>query len=123
MLYPPNQLDAVKNALSKYQKNTYIKASAAVVLIYASGEGLFDDFLAIPTTVKNVSTQSFSELILSLGAISPPPGSIRNYYCGAPATQYSPVVFDAFVNETMYWGPRMAALDQNATVGVTLEPF
>ena len=37
MLYPPNQLDAVKGALVKYQKSTDVKASASVVLNYASG--------------------------------------------------------------------------------------
>lgn len=38
MFYPPNQLDAVKDALLKYQNNTDVKASAAVVLNYASGQ-------------------------------------------------------------------------------------
>ena len=38
MLYPPNQLDAFKDALVKYQKKRDVKASAAVVLNYASGK-------------------------------------------------------------------------------------
>lgn len=138
ILHPPNQLDAVKDALVKYQNHTDVKASAAVVLNHASGQlisgsfllydapvppqGLFADLLAIPTTLKNVSTRSLSDLILSLSAINRP-GCIRNYYCGAPVTRYSPVVFDAFASQTKFWGLRMAALDPNATVGVTLEPF
>ncbi|KAN0132341.1 FAD-binding domain containing protein [Lactarius tabidus] len=123
LLYLPNQLDAVKDALVKYRNNTDVKASAAVVLNYASGQlisgsflfydapvppqGLFDDFLAIPTTLMNrdkSSSWQYTELLLR-------------------GTQYSPVVFDVFVNQTKFWGLRMAALDPNATVGVTLEPF
>ena len=38
MLYPPNQLAAVKNALLEYQKKKDVKASAAVVLNYAAGQ-------------------------------------------------------------------------------------
>jgi hypothetical protein len=38
MLHPPNQLDAVKDALVKYQNHTDVKASAAVVLNHASGQ-------------------------------------------------------------------------------------
>lgn len=108
MLYPSNQSVAVKNALLGYQKQRDVKASAAVVMNYASGQvrsnpqciqinwadsrqlvygsflfydapvppqGLFDDFLAIPTVLKNISTQSFSELIASFTLLNPPPGT------------------------------------------------
>ncbi|KAH8979805.1 FAD-binding domain-containing protein [Lactarius akahatsu] len=139
MFYPPNQLAAVKDALVRYQRKQDIKASAAVLLNYGSGQllvgsflfydapvppqGLFDDFLTIPTTSKNISTTSFADLILLFNQLNPSPGSIRNYFCGVPVTQYSPAVFDAFVNQTKFWGAYLASLDKNATVGVTLEPF
>ncbi|KAI9449094.1 FAD dependent oxidoreductase [Lactarius psammicola] len=139
LFYPPNQLDAVKDALVRYQQKQDVKAEAAVVLNYASGQlvvgsflfydapvppqGFFDDFLAIPTTLKNVSTTSFSDLVLSFNQLNPSPGSTRTYFCGVPVTKYSPAVFDAFVNQTKLWGARLASLDKNATVGVTLEPF
>jgi len=71
----------------------------------------------------NVSTRSFSDIISLLNLLNPSPGSIRNYFCGVPVTHYSPVVFDAFVNQTEYLGVRLASLDKNATVTVTLEPF
>ncbi|KAI9449101.1 FAD-binding domain-containing protein [Lactarius psammicola] len=139
VFYPPNQLDAVKDALVRYQQKQDVKAALAVFLSYASGQmisgsvlfydapvppqGLFDEFLAIPTTLKNVSTSSFLDLILSLNPLSPPPSSARYYQIGVPVTLYSPAVFDAFVNRTMVWGARVASLDKNATVAVTLEPF
>ncbi|KAI9430139.1 FAD-binding domain-containing protein [Lactarius psammicola] len=120
VFYPPNQLDAVKDALVRYQRKQDVKAALAVFLNYASGQmisgsvlfydapvppqGLFDDFLAIPTTLKNPSSQYY-------------------YQIGVPVTWYTTGVFDAFVNRTMVWGARVASLDKNATVAVTLEPF
>ncbi len=38
MFYPPDQLDAVKDALVRYQQKQDVKASAAVVLGYGSGQ-------------------------------------------------------------------------------------
>lgn len=139
IFYPPNQLDAVKDALVMYQRKQDVKASAAVALNYASGQlvlasflfydapvppqGLFDDFLAIPTTRKNISTSSFADLILLFNLINPSTDSTRNYFCGVPVTQYSPAVFDAFVNQTKLLGARLSSLDKNASVSATLEPF
>ncbi|KAH9167831.1 FAD-binding domain-containing protein [Lactarius sanguifluus] len=139
MFYPPSQLDAVKDALVKYQQKQDVNAALLVFLNYASGQmtsgsvlfydapvppkGLFDDFLAIPTTLKNVSTWSFTDLISIFDPLSPPPSSARNYICGVPVTQYSPAVFDAFVNQTLLWGPRVASLDKNASVAAFFEPF
>ncbi|KAH8989201.1 FAD dependent oxidoreductase [Lactarius hatsudake] len=144
MFYVPDQWqsDAVKNALVRYQQKKDVKASAAVALnYYASGQWLtlgsflfydarippqrlFDDFLAIPTTLKNVSTRSFTDLVLSLNQLAFGSGSnIRNYFSGVPVTQYSPAIFDAFLNQTEFWGAYLASLDKNASVIVTLEPF
>ncbi|KAI9439708.1 FAD-binding domain-containing protein [Lactarius indigo] len=139
MFYPPNQLSAVKAALMRYQQKQDVNASLAVVFNYASGQmtsgsvlfydapappqGLFDDFLAIPTTMKNVSTWSYPDLISTFDPFSPPPTSAHNYGCGVPVTQYSPAVFDAFVNQTMLWGSRVASLDKDASVAANLEPF
>ncbi|KAH9030957.1 FAD-binding domain-containing protein [Lactarius hengduanensis] len=140
MFYFPDQLDAVKNALVRYQQKQDVKASAAVILNYASGQltlgsflfydapvppqGLFDDFLAIPTTLQNVSTKSFTDLLLSFNQITFGSSSdIRNYFSGVPVTQYSPAIFDAFLNQTKFWGEYLTSLDKNASVTVTLEPF
>jgi len=37
-------------------------------------QGIFDDFLAIPTTQKDLSSRSLSDLVLSLNFINPPRG-------------------------------------------------
>ncbi|KAH9015946.1 FAD-binding domain-containing protein [Lactarius deliciosus] len=139
MFYPPNQLDAVKDALVKYQQKQDVNAALLVFLNYASGQmtsssilfydapvppkGLFDDFLAIPTTLKNVSTWSFPDLISIFNPFSPPPSSARggdahtgtfsNHICGVPVTQYSPAL----------WGERVTSLDKNASVATFFEPF
>ncbi|KAI9446106.1 FAD-binding domain-containing protein [Lactarius indigo] len=140
MFYPQDQLNVVKDALVRYQQKQDVKASVAVILSYGSGQltlgsflfydapvppqGLFDDFLAIPTTLKNVSTKSFTDLLLSLNQLGLSSGSsTRNYFSGVPVTKYSPAVFDAFVNQTKFWGAYLASLDKNASVTVTLEPF
>ncbi|KAI9439709.1 FAD dependent oxidoreductase [Lactarius indigo] len=139
MFYPPNQLDAVKDALVKYQQTQDVNAALAVFVNYASGQltsgsvlfydapappqGLFDDFLAIPNTLANVSTWSYPDLISTFDPLSPLPSSSRNYACGVPVTQYSPVVFDAFVNQTLLLGPRVASLEKNASVSAYFEPF
>jgi len=51
------------------------------------------------------------------------PDGLRFHINGIPVTQYSPAVFDAFVNETTFWGARLAALDKNVTIFNFLEPF
>ena len=64
------------------------------------------------------------------------------FYDVAPVTQYPSAVFDAFVNQTkvsssvgllclgagismgsQFWGPRLSALDNNATLSSSLEPL
>jgi len=84
--------------------------------------GVFDDFLAIPAAGGSGSTQSFSNFIQSEAAQFVTNG-LRLFYDAAPVTDYSPAVFDAFVNQTKLWGERLWALDKNATLSTTLEPF
>ncbi|KAH9035513.1 FAD-binding domain-containing protein [Lactarius pseudohatsudake] len=122
MFYFPDQLDAVKNALVRYQQKQDVKASVAVVLNYASGQLTLGSFLFYDA--PNVSTKSFTDLLLSFNQITFGSSSdIRNYFSGVPVTQYSPAIFDAFLNQTKFWGEYLASLDKNASVTVTLEPF
>ncbi|KAF8486355.1 FAD dependent oxidoreductase [Russula ochroleuca] len=136
-LHAENQLDAIKDALVKFQQKNDTKAAIDVVLSYSSGQlsiavlffydeptssGVFDDFLAIPAIEANVSTTTFSDFIQLLGPLVAANG-LRVLFEGAPVTQYSPAVFDAFANQTKLWGARLSALDKNATVSSTLEPF
>ena len=79
--------------------------------------GVFDDFLAIPAAGGNGSTKSFSNFIQSEAAQFVTNGlrlvlvqslfveygltwMFSLFYDAAPVTDYSPAVFDAFVNQT-----------------------
>ncbi|KAI0303852.1 hypothetical protein BC826DRAFT_1100810 [Russula brevipes] len=136
LFYAENQLDAIKKALNNFQQKKDTKAALLVALAYSSNQltvvvfvfydapthgGVFDEFLAIPTTQGTVHTRSFSDFVFSESTVVP--DGLRTFYCDAPVTQYSPAVFDAFVNQTKFWGTRLSALDGNVTVSSTLEPL
>jgi len=137
LFYSGNQRDAIKKALVNFQQKSDTKAALIVSVFYSSGElsivlmlcydgptpqGAFDDFLAIPATQGNVSTRSFSDFVLSQSVLAEP-SSLRIFYNGVPVTQYSPPIFDAFVNQTMFWGSRLSTLDTNVTLSSSMEPF
>ncbi|KAI0262278.1 hypothetical protein BGY98DRAFT_1050305 [Russula aff. rugulosa BPL654] len=137
LFYDESQLSAVKSALVNFQEKNDTKGVVVGFLIYSSGKfsisvvyfynaptpsGIFDEFLAIPSTGGNVSTQSYSALVKSVLPLVDYHG-LRVYYDGVPVNQYSPAVFDAFVNQTKFWGAQLYAQDQNATVVSTFEPF
>ncbi|KAH9990399.1 hypothetical protein BJV77DRAFT_1124207 [Russula vinacea] len=137
LIYAENQLDAIKTALVNFQQENDTKAEVLVGLTYSSGRfsisvayfydaptpsRVFDEFLDIPVTSGNVSTRSFADVFQSWY----PYDAINGRSCffgGAPVTQYSPAVFDAFVNQVEIWGPHLFSLDKNVTVTVVLEPF
>jgi len=48
---------------------------------------------------------------------------ISNFLDNMPVTQYSFVVFDAFVNQTRFWGAPLWALDKNSSLSSGFEPF
>ncbi|KAH9990419.1 hypothetical protein BJV77DRAFT_1068929 [Russula vinacea] len=100
---------------------TYSLDQLSILVIYfydaPAPSGVFDDFLAIPATVGNVSRRSFSDFVQSL---KPQPTFNGPRF---PVTLYSPAVFDAFVNQTKLWGARLSALDKNVTLISSLEPF
>ncbi|KAI0291688.1 hypothetical protein BC826DRAFT_1105825 [Russula brevipes] len=133
LVYAENQLDAIKEALIKFQQKKDTKADLIVTFFYSSGQlsilvfyfydapspgKIFEDFLAIPSTQGSVSTQSFSDLILSL-KFQPS----RTYFNSVPVTQYLPTLFDVFLNQTKFWGARLSALDPNMTLACDLNPF
>ncbi|KAH9013689.1 FAD-binding domain-containing protein [Lactarius hengduanensis] len=135
--YNVDQLDLVKEAVLKFQQKNDTKAalnvpvnytpagaiSAALVFYNAPtpAPGIFDDFLAIPTNQSDVKTRSFVDMFNSLSFINP--NTVRGRVNGVSVMQYSPSVFDAIVNQTLFWGGKIGALDPNVTVGLTLEPF
>ncbi|KAH9168081.1 FAD-binding domain-containing protein [Lactarius sanguifluus] len=136
--YNVDQLDLVKDAVVKFQQKNDTKAALNVPVIYTPAgaisaavlfynaptpaPGIFDDFLAIPTNQSDVKTRSFADMFNSLAFINPP-NTARGRVNGVSVTQYSPSVFDAFMNQTLFWGGKIGALDPNVTVAVTLEPF
>ncbi|KAH9054940.1 FAD dependent oxidoreductase [Lactarius vividus] len=138
--YNVDQLDSVKEALVKFQQKNDTKAALNVPVIYTPAgaisaalvfyngptppPGIFDDFLAIPANQSDVKTRSFVDLFNSAAFANPPnTARYRGRGNGISVTQYSPSVFDAFVNQTLFWGGKIGALDPNVAVAVTLEPF
>ncbi|KAF8492578.1 hypothetical protein F5888DRAFT_1857925, partial [Russula emetica] len=138
--YNESQLDAIKKALFKYDQNNDTKAASGVSLTYSSDpvcsllvtvfffydaptpSGVFDELLAIPAIGGNVSTSSFSDYVQRLSPTSDYHGH-RVFFNDAPVTRHSPAVFDAFVNQTKFWGERLYAQDKNVTVSSTVEAF
>ncbi|KAF8486357.1 FAD-binding domain-containing protein [Russula ochroleuca] len=136
--YSENELDAIKEVLVNFQQKNDDKAVLIVSLAYSLDQGvyctiiyfydaptpsdIFEDFLAIPAAEGNVSTTSFSDFVQSLNP-QPEFNGLRTFYNAAPVTQYSPAVFDAFVNQTKFWGAHLSTLDKNVTVISALEPF
>ncbi|KAN0115766.1 hypothetical protein V8E52_006578 [Russula decolorans] len=132
-LYAESQLDAIKDALVKFQQKSDTKAPIIIPMIYTSGlparfgiiyfydaptpSQAFEDFLAIPAITGNVSTRSFSDLVHSLS--SHQYDGFRIFYESVPVTKYSPAVFDTSVNQTKFWGAQYP----NVTATVSLEPF
>ncbi|KAH9048467.1 FAD-binding domain-containing protein [Lactarius hengduanensis] len=132
LFYTGAQLDAIKGAYAKFQEANDTKASLIITFAYSSGQftialnafydaptpppGLFDGFLAIPAVLNTLATRSFSDYVVSLDSFAAS-GAQRTFYSGIPA------IFDAFNNQTLFWGTRMAALDKNASVIISMEPF
>ncbi|KAH9060550.1 FAD-binding domain-containing protein [Lactarius vividus] len=138
IFYTGTQLDAIKEAYAKFQEANDTKASLIISFAYSSGRftialnafydaptpppGLFDGFLAIPSVQNTLSTISFSDYIVSLYSFAAG-GAQRTFYSGIPVIRYTPAIFDAFYNQTLFWGTRMEALDKNASVIISMEPF
>ncbi|KAH8983958.1 FAD-binding domain-containing protein [Lactarius hatsudake] len=137
--YNADQLDSVKEALVKFQQKNDTMAALTVSVVYAPGgaistvalifynaptpaPGIFDDFLAIPTNQFDVKTRSFVDMFNTLSFINFPK-NIRGRANGISVTQYSPSVFDAIVNQTLFWGGKLGALDPNVTVSLACEAF
>jgi FAD/FMN-containing dehydrogenase len=136
--FTSDQQDVVKAALMKFQQTNDPKAAMGLAAIYTPvgvflaaflfynaptpAPGIFDDFLAIPTNQSHVLTRSFLDLYGSVAFINSPP-ALREFSTGISVTQYSPSVFDTVVNQTMFWGKQLAALDPESSVTTTFEPF
>ncbi|KAH8984844.1 FAD-binding domain-containing protein [Lactarius akahatsu] len=138
--YNADQLDLVKEALLKFQQKNDTKAALTVPVTYTPAgaipaalvfynaptpaPGIFDDFLAIPTNQSDVKTRSFVDIFNTLSFINFPKNiRYRGRTNGISVTQYSPSVFDAIVNQTLFWGGKIGALNPNVTVSLACEAF
>ncbi|KAI0260602.1 FAD dependent oxidoreductase [Gloeopeniophorella convolvens] len=129
--FAPNQIDVVNDALVKYQQKIDLKAALAgstatgIIMYYDAPtppDGLFDEFLAIPTNQSDVSTRSFVDMF-SLLANGNAPQGFRGYYSGIPVTNYSKAVLDAIDNQTTFWSAKLGALDNTLIFNTAIEPF
>ncbi|KAJ7778986.1 FAD dependent oxidoreductase [Mycena metata] len=97
---------------------------AANIMFYDGPEppaGVFDEFLAI----KNISSDISARTLTSLVASAPqtlPPGT-RGYFNTLSFFEYTPAILDALLNETKFWGPRVAEVEAGALAGYHMEPF
>ncbi|KAH9009950.1 FAD-binding domain-containing protein [Lactarius hengduanensis] len=107
--YNADQLDLVKEALLKFQQKNDAKAALTVPVTYTPAG-------------SNVKTRSFVDMYNTLNIINFPK-NIRGRANGISVTQYSASVFDAIVNQTLFWGGRIGALDPHATVSLACEVF
>ncbi|KAJ7727587.1 FAD-binding domain-containing protein [Mycena metata] len=82
--------------------------------------GIFDDFLAIPHLTEDVSTRSFLSLVQS--APSNATTGARGAFHTVSLLEYSPAMMDAILNETIFWGARLA-LAGATFISYDIEPF
>ncbi|KAJ6533797.1 FAD-binding domain-containing protein [Mycena vulgaris] len=82
--------------------------------------GIFDDFLAIPHLTKDVETRSFSSLVTS--APSNATSGSRGAFHTVSLLSYSPTMMDAILNETNFWGAKLA-LAGASFISYDVEPF
>ncbi|OBZ76960.1 Bifunctional solanapyrone synthase [Grifola frondosa] len=83
-------------------------------------DGIFDDFLAIPHFTEDVSTRSFSSLVLSSPANAT--AGYRAIFHTVSLLQYSPSLIEAILNETTFWGERLS-FASGTFISYDVEPF
>ncbi|KAJ7655937.1 hypothetical protein B0H17DRAFT_1098624 [Mycena rosella] len=82
--------------------------------------GIFDAFLAIPHLTEDVQTRSFLSLVTS--APSNATTGSRGAFHTVSLLSYSPTMVDAIVNETNFWGAKLA-LAGASFISYDIEPF
>ncbi|KIJ22107.1 hypothetical protein PAXINDRAFT_165385 [Paxillus involutus ATCC 200175] len=134
--YTPAHVEAVNQATANFAANTTDPKAALMItydyfasrkslapsaLIFYNAPtpppGVFDEFLAIPALVTNITTLSFSALIkTSMANATYGSRAIFNTISGL---NYSTSFLDAIVNETTFWGTSLDA----EFVSYVVEPF
>ncbi|KAJ7718272.1 FAD-binding domain-containing protein [Mycena metata] len=133
--YGPDQIPAVEAALARFaNKNTDPKAEIIAACNFMNGSmqidnimfydgptppsGVFDDFLNITSISKDVSTRSY----LSVVQAGQVPAGARGAFHVATILDFTPTTIAAVVNETTFWGNKLAA-DGAFLVSYNIEPF
>ncbi|KAH9054222.1 FAD-binding domain-containing protein [Lactarius vividus] len=140
ILYGPDQLGAVKNAIAEFRKVTDTNATLVSGFFYSSGEviptvllfynapqppsGIFDAILRIPNQQQGILTRSYADFVKIQASTSPSlVTGIRGNSCGFPTTNYSLNFLDAISDQVLHWGSELTPLDPNVLVAAYEEPF
>ncbi|EIN13665.1 FAD-binding domain-containing protein [Punctularia strigosozonata HHB-11173 SS5] len=94
--------------------------ASSVILFYdgpTPPPGVFEQFLAIPALSSDISTRSFLSFFRTL--VSP---AHRGVLDTVPVVDYSPVMLDAMVNETIFWSHALQDYSLS-TLLYSVEPF
>ncbi|KAK0499150.1 FAD dependent oxidoreductase [Armillaria luteobubalina] len=133
--YNASHISAFNAAAVKFcSEVTDPKAAMVMTYAYASGQvslssmifydgptppdGIFDDFLAIPASAKDITTRSFLDLVVSATF----PTGLRATYNHIPVLEYSESTIEGMINELNFWGPTLSAHGATSVM-YTLEPF
>ncbi|KAI8988985.1 FAD-binding domain-containing protein [Trametes punicea] len=83
-------------------------------------EGIFDDYLAIPYSTKDVKTRSFLDFV-QLAPVNATSGQ-RATFNAVSLLQYTDTILAAVLNETKFWGQRLS-LEGGDFIGYDVELF
>ncbi|KAK0229785.1 hypothetical protein EDD85DRAFT_911737 [Armillaria nabsnona] len=137
--YNASYISAFNAATVKFcSEVTDPKAAMAMTYVYASGQvllsalmfyngstppdGIFDDFLAIPALVQDVTTRSFFDLINSTSVSINAVAGHRIVYNHIPTLEYSESFIEGIVDEINFWGPTLST-HGGLSVTYAVEPF
>ncbi|TCD60004.1 hypothetical protein EIP91_010922 [Steccherinum ochraceum] len=134
-------IDQVKNATLKFANVTDTKAAVIPSFVYAPAAGgllssillfydgltppagIFDDFLAIPYWIQDVSTRSIVSLIQSSNVSSTI--GLRGFYHTVPNEFYDDNFLTAVINDTTFYGDKLFTVMNTSLVtwSWSIEPF
>ncbi|KAJ7107011.1 FAD-binding domain-containing protein [Mycena epipterygia] len=135
IIYNITQIPAVSAAIERFARNvTDPKAGLLSSYIFDLGQpvisnlifydgpsppaGIFDEFLALPNLLEDVSTRSFLSLVQSPPSDPPARGAFHT----VSLLEYSPTMVDAILNETTFWGAKLAPAGAQL-IEYAVEPF
>ncbi|VDB84958.1 unnamed protein product [Peniophora sp. CBMAI 1063] len=101
-------------------------AFANIVLFYdgpTPPAGIFDDWLAIPTTSSDLATRDFASFIQALSALAPIAPATHAYFASVMLQDYPVALLDFFKERTLALGPSLAQNDSDFFLSLYVEPF